>query len=257
MRKFSDREKKAIIEIVRGVAQSHNYVLCNVYNDIFYQKQVEFVAANSAELVFYRQNVANFNMDEMFEVENEIMEVSLLIDYLRENGLIYQIQSTAQNQLNSIGGFDKTGLTPAHMPLDNNISQILLDALNHRIFVGETLKDIVANTFLSVEERLLNEANRQANAANIQADEAIVQTKIVRKQTWLSIFALIFSVISIIIGVLSSIWVAKSITMDVKIDTTQVETITTKMSGIEERINSVNMQLQREDKDDKAKLMIR
>ncbi len=251
MRKFSDREKEAIIAIVRGAAQSHNYVLCNVYNDIFHQKQVEFIAANSGELVFYRQNVANFNMDEMFEVENEIMEVSLLIDYLRENGLIYQIQNTGQNQLTSIGGFDKTGLMPAHMALDNNVSQILLDALNHRIFVGETLKDIVTNNFLSVEERLLSEANRQANSANVQANEAIVQTKTARKQTWLSLFALFFSVISIIIGVMSSIWVAKSITMDVKIDTTQVKTITTKLSGIEERIDSVNMQLQRKDKGDK------
>ena len=259
MRSFSEREKLAIRRMIEGTDGSYSYLLINAYNDIFYSKLVEYqYDKDKSYLVFYRQDVP-FDHNEFLEIENEIMEISLLISYLRSNGLIYLIENTSVNELHNSGGFSKDGLKEISMELDKNISKILFESLNHRIFVGNTLRELAAHDYKSIEERtweeakaqtqethnMVGEAKRQSDAAKEQATEAKQQTMIAQKQTKLSYCALILSILSVIISVCASIGVAKYITMDVKVDSIQVEEITLQLKQIEERIDSVSLQLGR------------
>ena len=258
MRKFSLREQQVIRRLIEGTANSYSYILFNVYNDITYRRNVEFqYGKNKSQLVFYRENLDQVSPEELLEIENEIMEISLLISYLQGNGLIYLIENTSVNELNTAGGFLTEGLTAVGMDLDSNIAKILHDSLNHRVFVGYSLRELADNGYKSIEERTLEEARvqtqetqnmvgeakRQADAAVIQAGEAKQQTLSARKQTNLSVFALILSIFAIIVGVSSSIWVAKSITMDVKIDSKQIETVTSNLNAISKQIDSVDHHL--------------
>lgn len=260
MRKFSEREQRAILRMIDGTASSYSFVLVNIYNDIYFSRSVEFCyGKDKSHLVFYRADPYQVSHDELLEIENEIMEISLLISYLQTNGLIYLIENTSDNELNTAGGFMKDGLSTISMELDSNVARILFDSLNHRVFVGYTLRELAANGFMSIEERTLveakaqtqethnmvGEAKRQADAANEQAAEAKQQTQVAKRQSKLSVYALMFSIISILISVCASIGVAKYITMDVKIDSIQVETITKKMSAIEERLDTLNLQMQK------------
>lgn len=258
MRKFSEREQQVIWRLIEGTVSSYSYVLFNVYNDITYRRNVEFqYGKNKSQLVFYRENLDQVTPEELLEIENEIMEISLLISYLQANGFIYLIENTSVNELNKAGGFLKNGLNALAMDLDSHIAKILYDSLNHRVYVGYTLRELAENGFMSIEERTLEEARhqtqetrnmageakRQADAAVIQADEAKQQTLTARKQINLSVAALILSIFANIIGVSSSIWVAKSIMMDVKIDPTQIETVSSDLNEISEQVDSLNHHL--------------
>ena len=244
MRRFSEREQKAIQLMINGTNGDYSYLLINVYNDIFYQKKVEFRhGKDKSWLVFYRASMNEVAHNEFLEIENEIMEISLLISYLRGNGLIYLIENTSVNELDSVGGFLKDGLGEILMEIDSNIANILYESLNHRVFVGYTLRDIASNNFKSIEVRTLDEAKRQAEAATIQAQEAAEQTKTAKKQTWLSYLAIFIAIAAIIIGVFSSIWVAKNVVMDVKVDSTQVEAVTRQLNEIGNKVDSLNTTL--------------
>jgi len=243
MRKFSEREQRAIQRMIDGTSNSYSYILFNAYNDICYSRNVEFQYGKyKSYLVFYRSDVNQVRHEELLEIENEFMEISLLISYLQANGLIYLIENTSDDELDKVGGFIKDGLQDISMELDSNIAKILHDSLNHRVFVGYTLRELAANGFMSIEERTLVEAKEQTQETHNMAREAQQQTMVAKKQTRLSILALLFSIASVIISVCANIGVAKYITMDVKVDSAQVKAI---MTQIEERIESVNIQLKK------------
>ncbi len=256
MRKFSERERNTIQLMINGAKGDYSYLLINVYNDIFYRKKVEYRHGNEKSwLVFYRANMDALDHKEFLEIENEIMEISLLISYLKTNGLIYLIQNTSVNELNKVGGFLKDGLVEVHKELDSNIANILFESLNHRVFVGYTLRDLATNDFKSIEERTLDEAKlqtiettkivteakRQADAAAAQAQEASAQTKMAKRQMCLSYVAIFIAIVAIVVGALSSIWVAKNVVMDVKVDSTQVETVTKQIKEIEDKVDSLSI----------------
>ena len=186
MRRYSDKEKKTIQNIVQ-YASSNQYVLANAYNDIFYARNVEFNSANGGFLTFWRQKGTPFNANDMLETEHEIIETSLLLEHLDDEGLIYIISDpSSTNQLTSIGGFNTSGLVSISKALDPKISQILLNSLNHRIFVNHTLKELVENNFLTFEEQALIEAKKQ--------------TKQSMSQTRLSFAAVVIAIISVILS---------------------------------------------------------
>jgi hypothetical protein len=229
--------------MIDGTSNSYSYILFNAYNDICYSRNVEFQYGKyKSYLVFYRSDVNQVRHEELLEIENEFMEISLLISYLQANGLIYLIENTSDDELDKVGGFIKDGLQDISMELDSNIAKILHDSLNHRVFVGYTLRELAANGFMSIEERTLVEAKEQTQETHNMARESQQQTMVAKKQTRLSILALLFSIASVIISVCANIGVAKYITMDVKVDSAQVKAI---MTQIEERIESVNIQLKK------------
>ena len=228
MRKFSAREQQVIQLMIEGSNHSHNYLPINVYNDIFYRKKVEFLyGEDRSYLVFYRQNTSSVTPNELFEIENDIMEVSLLLSYLCDNGLIYLIEDTDTNKLSKAGGFLKGGLTAISKELDPKISNILFESLNHRVFVGNTLKEIAANKFKSIEERTLEEAKRQSASA--------------KRQTRLSYIAILIAIVAPIIGSYISFWSSKNMVTNVKIDSCQTASIIECLDNIGNRIESVQI----------------
>ena len=57
MRKFSNSEQNVIRRLVSHATASLSYVLINEYNDVFYQRKVEY---KSGQLVFYK-DIATFH----------------------------------------------------------------------------------------------------------------------------------------------------------------------------------------------------
>ena len=192
MRKFSDREKQAIKKMTDGVANSYSYVLVNCYDDIFYCRKVEFhYDEDQSILVFCKEKQQEISSDNILEIENEIMEVSLLIEYLRRNGLIYLIDdSSRENPNRDIANFDKQNYPyEIQKELDQKVARELYQSMNHRIFVGQTLKDYVANGFKSLDEMALDEARQQTKEtcnllteARKQSQAAVDQVVEARRQ---------------------------------------------------------------------------
>lgn len=190
MRKFSEREKRVIGDLVRGTSQSFTYLAINAYGDIFYRKKVEFVYQPSPALNFYFQQ-SNIRTDEdVFSVTSEIYEISYLIDHLEREGLIHHftVGINSEGPLNSISGFDKTGLSAVSVPLDPVVGKMLFDNLNYPVYVTQTLRELVENNFKTLEERSL--------------DEAQLQTKEAQKQSCLSFIAVILALLTLLFSLL-------------------------------------------------------
>lgn len=214
MRRFSEREKLAIKKMTDGTTGSYSYVLVNSYDDIFFYRKVEFhYDEEQSVLAFYKEKPQDISSDNILEIENEILEVSLLIDYLRSNGLIYLIEdSKKEKPKRDIANFDKQNYPyEITKELDQKVATELYQSMNHRIFVGQTLKDYVANGFKTIEDltfeevrhqaedtknlvseaqkqskaaqEQVGEAKRQADAAELQVKEAEKQTRLVQTQT--------------------------------------------------------------------------
>lgn len=180
MRKFSDREKQAIEKMTDGTTGSYRYVLVNSYNDIFFYRKVEFhYDEEQSVLVFYKEKPQDVTSDNILEIENEIMEVSLLIDYLRSNGLIYLIEdSKKEKPKRDIANFDKENYPyKITKELDQKVATELYQSMNHRIFVGQTLKDYVKNGFKTIEDLTLEEVRHQTHETKNLVSEAQKQSK--------------------------------------------------------------------------------
>lgn len=178
MRHFSENEKKTIKSIVEQ-SSSSQYVLINAYGDIFYSKKVEFDYKNR-QLVFYR-DIDSVELDDILAVEHEILERSILIKHLIDNRYIYLIDDNSENEITSVGGFLKDGLTPIKKVINKEVSDILYTCANHRVFVGQDLIELYKNGFKSIEDATLDEARKQ--------------TKISKNTLRISLLALLFSII--------------------------------------------------------------
>ncbi len=194
MRKFSPKEQSTIRNLVKQASNSLSYVLANAYNDIFYQHKVEY---NNGSLIFYSADISKITTNNILAVEKEIIDTSFLLDYLKENRYIHIIEDDSQNQLDSIGGFCKDGLQSISKNLDAKTSNIIVEALNHRVFISEDLVQLVNNDFKTIEEMAL--------------DEAREQTKYSRKSVRYAVIAII---LSIVIPFLSSLLSSNVVKLD-------------------------------------------
>ena len=156
---------------MQGTSQSFTYLAINAYCDIFYRKKVEFVYQPSSVLNFYFQQ-PNIRTDaEVFSVTSEIYEISYLIDHLEKEGLIHHLTvgTSSGGSLNSISGFDKTGLSSILVTLDPVVGKMIFDNLNYPIYVTQTLRELVVNNFKTLEEQSLDEAQQQTSEAKKQS----------------------------------------------------------------------------------------
>lgn len=185
MRRFSEREKLAIKKMTDGTTGSYSYVLVNSYDDIFFYRKVEFhYDEEQSVLAFYKEKPQDISSDNILEIENEIMEVSLLIDYLRSNGLIYLIEdSKKEKPKRDIANFDKQNYPyEITKELDQKVATELYQSMNHRIFVGQTLKDYVANGFKTIEDLTFEEVRHQTEETKNLVSEAQKQSKAAQEQ---------------------------------------------------------------------------
>lgn len=175
MRKFSNLEQMAIRSMVSGDQNSHSYLPINAYQDIFYQKKIGF-RDSACELIFYR-HIDQIDHTEILEMESAIIEISLLLGYLEENRLIYYLHEDTrpEDKNHKIGIRDnETGVYEIRKSLDEGAYKHLVHAINHRIFVSQELKDMVANDFETIEEKSLKESRKQTKWAIAAAVIALI-----------------------------------------------------------------------------------
>lgn len=273
MRKFSLYEQ----DIIRWVVEQSNgttfYILINAYKDIFYRKKVKY-RPNTDVLIFYRDIDTVEDPNEILSVYSEIVETSLLIDYLFKNRYVQVIES-ADTPIDVIGGFDADRLNPINKPISPEISKILTYSCQNAIFVSQDLKELVDNDFKTIEElsleearkqtiaakesldltrESLNESQQQTAAANAALDvsrgalnEAQAQTIKANKSITLSSWAIFISVASLLATVLFTVFY-ESATVKInneqvkdilKIDSVKNRGVIDKMDSIELRINTV------------------
>lgn len=183
MRKFSERERKVICDLVRGASTSYTYLAINAYEDIFQRECVEFVKPNE-ELVFYSPQSNIPGSEKIFKVTGEIYEVSYLIDYLEKEGLIrhFSVGTGSLEEKYPIG-LNATGMISLSVNIDPVVAQILYNNVNFPIYVTQTLISLVQNDFKTLEEQTYDEAQQQ--------------TKEAKKQSRLSFIAVILALLTL------------------------------------------------------------
>ena len=209
MRKFNQTEQAIIRKLVKETHEHIDYLLINVYMDIFYQHPVEY---NNGSLIFYSQGT--HSAKEILEIEKKIIDISLLLSFLEENRYIYLIDdnSSESEKLKNVGGYFTEGLKGIGKKLDPKMSKIIENALNHRAFVSEDLIQLVKNDFKTVEEQTLEEAKKQSRNSHKSVSIAFIAV-----------------VISVLIPILSIIFSSNV----VKIDSNQYEQLCNRYSNQE------------------------
>ena len=256
MRKFSKLETDYIKALVAGSNDVKNNFPINILDPIFIRHKFDFDANDprNPHLIFWRKNTGDIDIDVIVDITMSFFELSMLIDYLKKNGLIYTIGFGGNKREWKPNG-KASGFIEVDYKLDDKVSAALIDCINNSVFVGQTLKDMVQNDFKSIEELTLDEAKKQTDAANSSLAEAQQQTQFAqesltetKKQTKRSSLAVIVA----IIGVLVSIALSKcSVTLDKDqelfkkpihvVDSTMkkvvVDTINSSIVGIKESLN--------------------
>lgn len=192
MRKFSELEKSYIKHLVKKSDYQSNFPI-NILDGLFVNRKVVFDAHKEDEpyLIFYRKGNEEFSLPaEIKELNNAFMELALLIRYLKDQGLIQQIDYKKKRLIyppvdekddDTLENYKREGLHSIAEKMDKIAADFLLECVNKSVFVGQTLKDLVDNDFKSIEERSLDEAKKQ--------------TKYARKAVYIAIFAMILSVV--------------------------------------------------------------
>lgn len=191
MRSFSKEEQSVIKHIVTHASNTLQYVLFNAYYDVFYKNRVSYNIKEPYNLNFYRK-YDNINLDEILSVQQKIIIQSRLIQYLVDNRLIYLIETKSENEneIENIVSFLTEGLTPVRCPIEEVTADILKKSVKYYVIVTEDLKKLVANDFVSEEERRHQE--------QLQKSEKACKTAI--KSYIVALFALIASIIIPIIS---------------------------------------------------------
>lgn len=192
MRKFSKLEKTYIKHLVKKSDYQSNFPI-NILDELFVNRKVVFDAHKEDEpcLIFYRKENEEFSLPaEIKELNNAFMELALLIRYLKDQGLIQQIDYKEKRLIyppvddkddDTLKNYKREGRHSIAEKMDKIAADFLLECMNKSVFVGQTLKDLVDNDFKSIEERSLDEARKQ--------------TKYARRAVYVAIFAMILSVV--------------------------------------------------------------
>lgn len=176
MRNFSNFEKNYIKHLVERSRNLQANIPIVILKDLFYSEKIVFDAHNpNGALSFFRKDEV-LNPKEIFDVYERILELALLMRYLKDNGCIIDFTLSEKKgiypysdvqDVDVIKGYTKEGLSRYYIKCDAIVRDFLLESLNCYVFVGQVLKDLVENNFASVEERTLNEAQKQSFYARL------------------------------------------------------------------------------------------
>ena len=200
-RSFSEYEQRTIRLLVEKAGDSVDFLLVNVYNDLFLFTNVAYI---ENELHFYykkKEFAIDNNGKYTLSVKKDLIVKTLLLKYLVDNRYIYLVdQANVQGHHNDIhfnNGKDAQYEVIVDLPQD------IVEFLNNSkriVIVSEELKALVHNDFVTPEERLLqvgyhqiDRLQRQANLLEEQRQDTIklvnaaeAQTKEAKKQTKLA-----------------------------------------------------------------------
>jgi len=164
VRKFSELEKSYIKHLVEKSDYRSNFPI-NILDGLFINRKVVFDAHKEDEpyLIFYRKENEEFSLPaEVKELNNAFMELALLIRYLKDQGLIQQVDYKEKRLIyppvnnkddDTLKNYKREGLHSIAEKMDKIAADFLLECMNKSVFVGQTLKDLVDNDFKSIEER--------------------------------------------------------------------------------------------------------
>lgn len=177
MRKLSDLEKSYIKHLVKKSDYRTNFPI-NILDSLFANRKIVFDARKKDEpyLIFYRKENEEFSLPaEVKELSNAFMELASLVRYLKDQGLILQIDCENERRIyppidekddDTLESYKREGLHSIAEKMDKNAADFLLECVNKSVFVGQTLKDLVDNDFKSIEERSLEETKKQTKKAS-------------------------------------------------------------------------------------------
>ena len=177
MRKFSELEKDYIKALVRGSDDVKSNFPIKILDPIFVKYRFDFDANDprNPHLIFWRNVSGGIDVDVIVEINMKLFEISMLIDFLKENGLIYTI-NFGMNKREWKPNGSTLGFNEVDYKIDEKTSNALISCVNNAVFVGQTLKDMVQNNFKSIEEQTLEEAKKQTELSNAALEEARKQT---------------------------------------------------------------------------------
>ena len=173
MRRFSDKEQKYISRLCEATRNTRDsYMPINLLYDYLYNKGVGYTTGSDV-LVFDRK-VDDVDISEMIAIENTVIELALLLDYLEKNGLIKYVEDRPGEKGNVIGKVIEGGIPKKTAPI---VTEQLTKASSYRIVVGETLRDLVINNFKTSEDKTLEAALQQGELAQRSLNEARLQSQ--------------------------------------------------------------------------------
>lgn len=185
MRKFSKLEKSYIKHLVKKSDYRTNFPI-NILDSLFANRKIVFDARKKDEpyLIFYRKENEEFSLPaEVKELSNAFMELASLIRYLKDQGLILQIDCENERRIyppvdekddDTLENYNKDGLHSIAVKMDKIAADFLLESVNKSVFAVQTLKEMVDNDFKSIEERCLDEAKKQTKLAKYTFIAAIL-----------------------------------------------------------------------------------
>ena len=173
MRRFSDKEQKYISRLYEETRNPRNSFLpISLLSDYLYNKGVGYTTGSDV-LVFDRK-VDDVDISEMIAIENTVIELALLLDYLEKNGLIKYVEDRPGEKGNVIGKEIEGGIPKKTASI---VTEQLTKASSYRIVVGETLRDLVINNFKTSEDKTLEAALQQGELAQRSLNEARLQSQ--------------------------------------------------------------------------------
>jgi hypothetical protein len=199
MRKFSTKEKEYIRELVKLKKSANTLsrqILSKYPQNVLYRELIDemvlldFREKNEPCMFFYRKEDEIIS-SERTELCCKFMEFAVLIQYLKESGLIYLFRvdedvltfPDIKNSQNRVF-FEKcedNGLKKGPpLKMDNYVAELLLECINSYMYVSETLVDLVENDFLTVEEQNLEEAREQTKFSIDNLEEAKLQSMLAK-----------------------------------------------------------------------------
>lgn len=175
MRKFSETEKQYIRTLCEETRTHISYLPINLLESTLVNYRVSYTTG--ADTLDFQREEGNVNIDEIIDIENKALELSLLLDYLEKCGLIKYVNNNVSN------GNDDVITVGIRIPenqvyiseqIDPIVTEQLTKAATHRVFVSHTLRELVQNQFKSMEDMMLDEAKKQGCLAHTAVIISIV-----------------------------------------------------------------------------------
>ncbi|MBQ7150080.1 MAG: hypothetical protein IJS06_03870 [Prevotella sp.] len=189
MRRFSEKEKEYISRIYEATRNPRNsFLAVNLLYDYLLEKDACYITRTN--YLKFDRKLDNVNSSEIIAIENHILELAMMLDYLEKNGLIMYVKDHTAKSNIFIGKVIEGGIDKITTPL---VTEQLTKASSYRIVVGETLRDLVINNFKTSEDLALEAARQQSmlaqeslNEARLQSNSAIDALKESKGQTKLA-----------------------------------------------------------------------
>lgn len=170
-RSFSEYEQRTIRLLVEKAGNSVDFLLVNVYNDLFLFTNVAYIE-NELHFFYKKKEYALDNNGKYtLSVKKDLIVKTLLLKYLVDNRYIYLVdQANVQGRHNDIH-FNNEKDAQYEVVVD--LPQDIVEFLNNSkriVIVSEELKALVQNDFVTPEERLLKVGYRQIERLERQAN---------------------------------------------------------------------------------------